>query len=128
MLSPEELARLAARFRQERPFVGWAIARYAESENLDLPSIQKALKISEADFYWLHLCKRPRADRFAEDVRTIADYTGVDAGVLAAIARRADVLETLAAGQAGASPDAANGTLLAARARPAKNRRPGTDR
>jgi hypothetical protein len=74
-----------------------------------------ALGCSDDAWYWIAICRRPRPDRFAEDVRTIAGAADVDWGKLQHF-----IVTALAAERfRGAPADAqqAAGDLLAARAR-----------
>lgn len=113
-LDPASLAHVARRLRDRTPFMAWVFSRYAEIERLGLPQVARTLGASEEAFLRLHLCLRPRAEHFADDVKDLAAFAEIDAGKLAAVVRRVEVVDAM-----GASPavDASRGALMAARAR-----------
>ena len=113
-VAPDQLARFAARLAREAAFVGSVLTRYAESEKITPTVLAARLNLPLERFHQLHLCFRPRPDRFAEDVDVVAGEVGLDPAVLAAIVCRVEAIDAMTG-----SVTPAAGALLAAR-KPAK--------
>ena len=111
--APKDLMQWAARRAEERPeFFAWALARFLEAEGITIGALASQLGVPTTQMPKLALCRRPRAKHFAADVAMIAKDVGSSAQIVAYLARYADALEAMGAGQAGAT-----GALLAARER-----------
>lgn len=78
-------------------------------------TVAGALSSSPESLISLGLCRRPREDRWSEDVEQIAEACRLDVGALASLLRQALAAELMA----GAAPvgHAIDGRLLAARDR-----------
>lgn len=77
-------------------FLGWTFARFREAEHLDQHGLASMLGVEPETLNRLALCRRPRPDRFGEDVHAIAARFGADVLRLASVIRQADALTTLA--------------------------------
>ena len=108
------LARLAERATADPAYFGWLLDRYSASEGVSASALAALLGIGEDSLLNLRLCLRPRAERFAADVLSVASHVGADATELAAVVRYVDAVDSMAAGGDAASE---RGFLLAARAR-----------
>jgi hypothetical protein len=73
-------------------FLAAVFARYRAAERIDDGELARRLAIDPQQLDALALCRRPRPDRFAQDVTAIATRFGADAGALAAIVRQVDAL------------------------------------
>jgi hypothetical protein len=113
------LSRAAARARTRPEFMARVLAAYQDIETMTEARLREHLGVTVEDWPRLQLCLRPRSEVFLEDVTQIAQGFGIDRGVLAAIIRRVDAVETV---QMRDQPGSA-GTLLAARTRKRKGRR-----
>jgi hypothetical protein len=113
------LRRAAGRARTRPEFMARVLAVYLDIESMTEARLREHLGITEANWPRLELCLRPRAEAFLKDVTQIAQGFGIDRGVLAAVIRRVDAVETV---QLRDQPGQA-GTLLAARTRKPKPRR-----
>jgi hypothetical protein len=94
------------------------LAVYQDIERMSETRLREHLGVTVANWPRLELCLRPRAEAFLKDATQIAEEFGIDRGVLSAIIRRVDAVETI---QRRAQPGRA-GTLLAARTRKRKHR------
>jgi transcriptional regulator with XRE-family HTH domain len=81
------LLRAARRARQEPSFLGSVLARYQERYGLTDAMLARELGVDELAVARLALCGLPRPNSFAEDVRAIAERTGVSPLQLARILR-----------------------------------------
>jgi hypothetical protein len=117
------LRRAAARARTRPEFMARVLAVYQDIEGMTESRLRQHLGVTDANWPRLELCLRPRAEAFLKDVTQIAQGFGIDRGVLAAVIRRADAVETV---QLRDRPGRA-GTLLAARTRKRKSRRGRTE-
>jgi hypothetical protein len=113
------LRRAATRARARPEFMARVLAAYQDIEGMTEARLREHLGVTEANWPRLELCLRPRAEAFLKDVTQIAQGFGIDRGVLAAVIRRVDAVETV---QLREQPGRA-GTLLAARTRKRKGRR-----
>jgi hypothetical protein len=113
------LRRAAARARARPEYMARVLAAYQDTEGMTEARLREYLGMTEANWPRLELCLRPRAEAFLKDVTQIAQGFGIDRGVLAAVIRRVDAVETV---QLRDQPGRA-GTLLAARTRKRKRRR-----
>jgi hypothetical protein len=94
------------------------LAVYQDIEGMTEARLREHLGVTDAHWPRLELCLRPRAEAFLKDVTQIAQGFDIDRGVLAAVIRRVDAVETI---QLRDQPGRA-GTLLAARTRKRKRR------
>lgn len=123
----KQLASLAARLRDNPGFMAYVLAKYEQQERLSDETLAKDLGVTPAKLSRLALCKRPTGNspQFADQVRQIAAYIGVDAAELARIIRQVDSLETLSQRHQGSKAEEARtgqlqlgrGLLAAARDR-----------
>jgi hypothetical protein len=95
------------------------LAVYQDIEGMTETRLREHLGLTDLNWPRLELCLRPRAEAFLKDVTQIAQGFGIDRGVLAAVIRRVDAVDTI---QRRQQPGRA-GTLLAARTRKGKRRR-----
>lgn len=104
----------ARRLADDEYFLASALKTYALSEQLDDSALAKALKCNVETLDSLRLCRRPTSEPklFRRDVDRIASHFGVDAGMLAQIVRRSDVIVALRQGASNESD-----LLMAARDR-----------
>lgn len=116
MASPV-LRRAAASAADDPFFLGAALAIYQAGEGLSAKLLAQRLGCPPADLQRLVLCRRPDSSDagFADDVRRIADWAGVDADSLVNIVRYAESVWALREKWQLTSP--ASGALLAARDR-----------
>jgi hypothetical protein len=91
----DRIAALADRVRRDPAFLASAFHDYAESEGMEATALAVFLGIAPQRLGPLGLCRRPRSDRFAEDIERIAQSFELNADVLAAIVRRSDVLQRM---------------------------------
>lgn len=113
------LLRAAARALTRPEFMARVLAAYQDIEDMTEARLREHLGVTEANWPRLELCLRPRAESFLKDVTQIAQGFGIDCGVLAAVIRHVDAVETV---QLRDQPGRV-GTLLAARTRKGKRRR-----
>ncbi len=97
----DELTRLlrrTVRAAEASPvFLAAVFARYRAVEGLDDAEFACRLGVAVDRLDELAICRRPRPDRFRQDVSAIAARFGADPGALAAVVRQVDALETFAA-------------------------------
>ena len=114
MTRDDQLLRRAAQRTRQRPeYLGWLLVQYGEIEGIDERQLQEHLRVSKDDWPRLHLCLRPRAEQFLQDVTAIANEFSLNRDALAAVVRKVDALHGL---QAERSVGDA-GHVLAARSR-----------
>jgi hypothetical protein len=99
-ISPDglrQLAGLASRLQNNPAFMAHVLAAYQKQERLSDEALAAQLKSTPAMVVRLALCKRPDAtsSKFADQVRQIAAYTGLDAAQLAQMIRQVDSLARL---------------------------------
>lgn len=122
-----QLADLADRLQSNPTYMAWVLHAYGRKEGLSSDRMISRLGTSADMLTRLALCKRPEADSplFAEQVRQIAEYTAIDASLLANVIRQVDALVVLAkmpvvpdtlAGRTS-KPPVTSGVLTAARDR-----------
>lgn len=106
MTQDDQLIRRAAeRARLRSEYVGWILAQYGEIEGMDEGQVQEQLRISSDDWPRLHLCLRPRAGQFLQDVTSIAKEFGANRDALATMIRRVEAQHELRMSQpSGKSP------------------------
>jgi hypothetical protein len=94
----EYLVGLARRLRENPDFMAYVLAVYQAQEHLQNDDLVDRLNLRANMLARLALCKRPSAESpdFADQVRQIAAYAGVEPAVLAAVIRQVDSLEPLA--------------------------------
>jgi hypothetical protein len=114
----ERIAALARRVEDDPSFLAAPLKEYVVSEGIDDAELARLLRCSTDRLAPLRLCRRPRSETpwFRQDVERIAARFGLDAGALAQIVRRAEVLVTLRVAEVGD-----RGTLMAARDRTDKS-------
>ena len=78
--------------------MAYVLATYQRQERLSDDALVRYLDTTPATIPRLALCKRPASDspQFADQIRRIADYTGVDVAHLANMVRQVSSLEKLA--------------------------------
>jgi hypothetical protein len=109
----EALLKLAADRAGEHPaLLGWVLSQYVKSQKVTLKALLDELRCSEGALWRLALCRRPRSDRFRDDVAMIASSLAFNEGTLMRIIRHVDTLEAMKAGRFAES-----GALMAARKR-----------
>jgi hypothetical protein len=117
------LARMASRAVDRSEYLGWVLARYADSEQKTDEMMASLLRMPAHDLYRIRLCLRPRSQSFADDVGQIARKFGADATFLAQVIRHVEALEGMKdSSKVEKTNDA--GLLMAARARPKKTNAP----
>jgi hypothetical protein len=92
-----QLLGLAHRLRDDPGFMAYVLATYQRQERLSDDALSQYLNATPATMPRLALCKRPTSDspQFADQIRQLADYTGVDAMQLANMVRQVSSLEKL---------------------------------
>lgn len=95
----DPLERLAERLEKDPQFMAFLLKRYCGVEGWTVDRMIDFLKTDKSTYTRLALCKRPEADasNFAEQVRQIAEYTQILAGLIAGIVRQMDALDGLQA-------------------------------
>ena len=123
-LSKDErvFAYAASRAQTHPQYLGWILSRYKELESHSEHDLMKALGVSNRDLLRLHLCLRPRADHFSQDITQISAKFSIDAAALANIIRLVESAEVIGSTQTAAPPSEA-GLLMAARTRKKSRRR-----
>jgi hypothetical protein len=93
-----QLLGLAHRLRGDPEFMAYVLKTYQRQERLSDDALSQYLNTTPATLPRLALCRRPASDslQFADQIRQIADYTGVDAVQLANMVRQVSSLEKLA--------------------------------
>jgi hypothetical protein len=91
------LAGLARRLKDNPDFMAYVLSVYQTQERLDDTALAERLGTSLDMLSRLALCKRPstKPEQFADQVRQITVYVGIDSGVLANVIRQVDSLEAL---------------------------------
>lgn len=92
------LATLTDRLQSDPAYMAWVLHAYRRAEGLTTDRLVSRLGTSADMLTRLAICKRPVADspQFAAQVLQIADYTAIDAGLLANVIRQVDALALLA--------------------------------
>lgn len=115
---------LSRRLQGDPAYMAYVLAMYKMHEGLDDEDLAAYLNSFPEFVVRLELCKRPEADAadFAEQVRSLSDFTLIDEAVLAHIIRQVDSLAELAHIPTLAEKDATvlnqlSGALAAARDR-----------
>lgn len=95
----QQLMKFAQRFQDNPNYMAFAVSQYQQQERLSDSQLVEFLGISEEVLSRLLLCKCPSANAadFADQVRKIALYVGIDATKLAYIIRQIDFLKQLSA-------------------------------
>jgi hypothetical protein len=93
----EQLAGLAHRLQDNPDFMAYVLAIYKKQERLSEGTLTEHLSTTPAKLTRLALCRRPDSNshKFADQVRQIAAYTGIDAAQVANIIRQVDSLKKL---------------------------------
>ncbi len=93
------MARAVARFAADEFFVAWALERYRIAEGLDEEQLASFLECPPEHLARLAMCRRPLSGspRFVQEVQAIAAYVGSNPFQLAALLRRVETTEALAA-------------------------------
>lgn len=99
------LSRLKGRLQNDPRFMTYVLAAYQQQESLDAAELARELGVSPGMLTRLALCKcpDPKSQRFAEQVREIADFTLTDEAQLANVLRQVDNLEKLARREAASA-------------------------
>lgn len=116
----EQMAALAKRVEEDPHFLAWALAVYAQAEDLTSAQLAARLGCLPSRLLAIQLCRLPRPDPpyFRQDVDRIADAFHIDRQVIAEAVRLATTLARFR--QPGVV-----GSLMAARDR--ADVEPGTD-
>ena len=117
MKPPSWLPTAAERFSQEPWSLGSLFSSYQQLEQKAREALLEDLGCSLETLQRMSLCRRPPPDRFAEQVRLIAERFQVDEARLMAVLRRAEVLEKFASTRPLPGSKQATPTLMAARDR-----------
>ncbi|MDC0708627.1 hypothetical protein POL68_09120 [Stigmatella sp. ncwal1] len=117
MTNPDWLKTAAQRGGQEPWTLGHVFERYQRIEGLSPEGLAAELACSMEVLQWLSLCRGPRAERFAGDVREVSQRFGVAPHRLAAVVRRVEVMAALVPGPGGEESGGEGPLLLAARDR-----------
>lgn len=89
------LERLAQRCEAHDWALGAVFGRYCDVEHQGRESLASHFGCSLETLRWMSVCRRPRNDHFADDVRAVAERFKVSATKLAAIVRRVEAVEAL---------------------------------
>jgi hypothetical protein len=118
-MSFEQQADLLKAFDRARKSPVFVASLYAAWEKAFGEPVTAALSAEPDALISLGLCRRPRDDRWLEDIEAIADACRLDAGAVASLLRQALAAERMA----GAPPvsQTVDGRLLAARDRDEDN-------
>jgi hypothetical protein len=131
-VKPGEPSKCLNRFRRRAEadpfFVGHALSRFAKDRGLGDPELAKFLGCSRGRLPHLMACRSPdpQRERFAADVRRIAEYVRCSEDSLLLALREVSVLEMLRALPGVAEGGAVNSNLLAARQHRKKQPNKGT--
>lgn len=107
----------AARRAVEHPWtLGAVLEAYKDLEDIDDEELIRRLGCDQEHRQLLAVCRQPREQHFAEDVVRIAGRFSLDAGCLAAILRRVEVVDALRS-SSSRQESGTDATLLAARDR-----------
>jgi hypothetical protein len=109
------LEQLARRCEAHEWTLGAVFGRYCNVEHQTPESLASHFGCSLETLRWIAVCRRPRGDQFADDVRAVAERFNVSATKLAAIVRRVEAVDALRRPGAGDRDD--EQMLLAARDR-----------
>jgi hypothetical protein len=124
-VTPEDQASLYAavlrRTAEDPVWVGYWLARHLRSEGIGPEALAARLGLSIGQLALLCLCRTPRADHFAEDLRVVCGRAGAVEEVVARVLRQEQAL-TCWAGAAGE-----RGWLMAASERPGEDRDKGKE-
>jgi hypothetical protein len=93
------MARAVARFTADEFFVAWALERYRTAEGLEEEQLASFLECPPEHLARLAMCRRPLggSPRFSQEVQAIAAYVGANPFRLAALLRRVETTEQIAA-------------------------------
>ena len=91
----QHLARLAKKMQGNPEYLSSVLSAYQQQERLTDGELAHRLSLDESQLPRLALCKRPKADKFSEQVRQIAAYTGADVAALAQVIRSVEVLQQM---------------------------------
>jgi transcriptional regulator with XRE-family HTH domain len=105
---------LAARLESHPTSMASVLATYRKREGLSMQRLRETLGLTDTQLSRLALCSRPRTQTpgFAEDVKRIAEHTGVDVMTLAQIVRTTDALDSLPDRQLEGSQDPATNPAI----------------
>lgn len=100
--SADVLKMAGERACRDSDFLGYLLRIHREHEHLTENQLAEALDVNPELLPRLYLCRRPDSTRadFSERIRIIADYALVDSGVLAAIVRSVEAVESLSENRA----------------------------
>ena len=97
MTNPGWLKAAAVRSGQEAWTLGHVFERYRKLEGRSSEELAADVGCSPRVLLWLSLCRRPAGEDFAAQVRALSERFGVEAHRLAAVLRRVEVRDALAA-------------------------------
>ncbi|ADO73058.1 hypothetical protein [Stigmatella aurantiaca] len=117
MTNPDWLKTAARRGGQEPWTLGHVFEQYQRIEGQSPEGLAAELGCSLGVLQWLSLCRGPRAERFAGDVREVSQRFAVAPHRLAAVVRRVEVMAALARGPEEEESVRKGPLLLAARDR-----------
>jgi hypothetical protein len=91
----ELLERLARRCEAHEWTLGAVFGRYCNVEHQTPESLASHFGCSLETLRWMAVCRWPRDDQFANDIRLVAERFNVSATKLAGIVRRVEAIEAL---------------------------------
>lgn len=122
----EMVIRATRRAALDTHFLAFALARYAEEQQMDEPALAAALGATPETLAHARLCRMPRTDPagLREDVDRIAAKFGLNRGVLAMAVRAGEAAVDQSVAADRAVPESVT-PMLAARDRQDEPRPPG---
>jgi hypothetical protein len=119
-VTPENQASLYAavlrRTGEDPAWLGHWLARHLHTEGIGPEELAARLGLTRDRLALLCLCRTPRADHFAEDLRVVCARAGAAEDAVARVLRQEQALANWAGGAAGRQ-----GWLMAASERPARD-------
>lgn len=94
---PSGIWTLVRRMEEDPGYMAWVLAAYCRAEGWSPETLRDRLGLDDEALLRLVLCKRPQGDspNFAAQVREIAEYTQVDAAIIARTVRTVDALQAM---------------------------------
>src|SRR5207249_491203 len=75
--------------------LGATLDEYCRTEGVTRKQLSLLLRCGAESLAWLSLCRKPRLDHFADDIKRIAERFKIDAPKLAQMIRRTDAISAL---------------------------------
>ena len=95
MKNPRWLERAVSRSAEHLWMLGSVLDEYCRIEVITRDELASFLGCNADVLAWLSLCRKPAADRFAEDIVKIAERFELDASKLAQVVRRVEIVTVL---------------------------------